>query len=67
MVAHKETKALATFALVAGKKPLLKEAEETEQTGCKPRSNSGGGALGKGAFFWVYGAYLRSRVLSGSR
>jgi len=40
---HKETKPLPTYALVAGKKPLLKQAEGTEDSGCKPQAQGGGG------------------------
>ena len=43
LVAHKDTKALPTYALVAGKKPLLKEADGSEQTGCRPRSSAPAG------------------------
>jgi uncharacterized protein (TIGR03435 family) len=32
---HKDTKPLPTYALVAGKKPLLKPADGTEEAGCK--------------------------------
>lgn len=45
---HKETKALPTYALVAGKKPSLKEAAGTEDTGCRPQSSSGASAEGGG-------------------
>jgi uncharacterized protein (TIGR03435 family) len=48
LVAHKEDKPLPTYALTMGKKPLLKEADGTEQSGCKPMSSSGGGAPGEG-------------------
>ncbi len=41
LVVRKETKPLPTYALVAGKKPQLKEAEGSEQTGCRPKSASG--------------------------
>jgi uncharacterized protein (TIGR03435 family) len=47
-VVHKDTKPLPTYALVAGKKPLLKEATGSEQTGCKPQTGSpgqGGGMI----------------------
>jgi uncharacterized protein (TIGR03435 family) len=43
---HKETKPLPTYALVVGKKPQLKEAEGTEDSGCKPQSQSGGPGSG---------------------
>jgi uncharacterized protein (TIGR03435 family) len=43
LVIHKETKPLPAYALVAGKKPQLKEAEGTEDSGCKPQAQSGGG------------------------
>src|SRR5580704_11642521 len=46
LVAHKEMKPLPTYALIAGKKPQLKEAEGTEDSGCKPQAQSGGGAEG---------------------
>jgi len=39
---HKETKPLPTYALVAGKKPQLKPAEGTEDSGCKPQSSGEG-------------------------
>jgi uncharacterized protein (TIGR03435 family) len=38
---HKETKPLPTYALTVGKKPQLKEAEGTEETGCRPQTASG--------------------------
>jgi uncharacterized protein (TIGR03435 family) len=43
---HKETKPLPTYALVVTKKPQLKEAEGTEDSGCKPQSQSGGSGSG---------------------
>jgi len=43
LVIHKETKPLPTYALVAGKKPQLKQAEGTEDSGCKPVAQGGGG------------------------
>ena len=39
---HKETKPLPAYALVAGKKPQLKEAEGAEESGCKPQSSGAG-------------------------
>jgi len=48
LVVHKETKPLPTYALVAGKKPQLKPAEGTEDSGCKPQVQSGGGPEGGG-------------------
>ncbi|MCU1329450.1 MAG: hypothetical protein JWN34_4820, partial [Bryobacterales bacterium] len=38
---HKDTKPLPTWVLTAGKKPQLKEAEGSEQTGCKPKASTG--------------------------
>lgn len=38
---HKETKQLPAYALTAGKKPQLKEADGTEESGCKMQSASG--------------------------
>jgi len=43
LVGHKEDKPLPTYALVAGKKPLLKEAAGSEQTGCRPKTLTGNG------------------------
>jgi uncharacterized protein (TIGR03435 family) len=41
LVARKETKAIAGYALTAGKKPALKEAAGTEESGCKLQASSG--------------------------
>ena len=54
LVVHQDTKPLPTYALTAGKKPQLKEAEGTEAPGCKTQSNvapstatdNGGSTLG---------------------
>jgi uncharacterized protein (TIGR03435 family) len=43
LVGHKENKPLPTYALVAGKKPQIKEADGSEQTGCRPKSVTGNG------------------------
>jgi len=48
LVARKETKPLPAYALVVGKKPLMKEADGTEQTGCRPKPSSGPGPGGPG-------------------
>jgi uncharacterized protein (TIGR03435 family) len=42
LVVHKETKPLPTYALIQGKKLLMKEAEGTEEAGCKPQAASSG-------------------------
>lgn len=60
LVIHKEDKPLPTYALTMGKKPLLKEADGTEQSGCKPMSSSGGGAPGDGPVF------MFSTIVNGS-
>ncbi len=41
LVVHKETKPLPGYALTAGKKPQLREAEGTEDAGCRPQAASG--------------------------
>jgi uncharacterized protein (TIGR03435 family) len=41
LAVHKETKPLPTYALIVGKKPLLKESDGTEETGCRPQTSSG--------------------------
>jgi uncharacterized protein (TIGR03435 family) len=40
LVLHKETKPLPTHALTVGKKPQLKEADGTEEPGCRPQTAS---------------------------
>jgi uncharacterized protein (TIGR03435 family) len=48
LVVHNDTRPMPTYALTAGKKPLLKEAAGSEQTGCKPQagpSGPGGGMI----------------------
>jgi uncharacterized protein (TIGR03435 family) len=47
LVVHKDMKPLSTFALTAGKKPLLKEADGSGETGCKLQTGSAG-ASGEG-------------------
>ena len=46
LVFHKDTKALPTYALIVGKKPQLKEASGSEDTGCRPQTASGTAAPG---------------------
>ncbi len=54
LVLHQDTKPLPAYALTAGKKPQLKEAEGTEEAGCKTQTSvapstatdSGGATLG---------------------
>jgi uncharacterized protein (TIGR03435 family) len=41
LVVRKETKPLSTYALTVGKKPQLKEADGTEEPGCRPQTSSG--------------------------
>ena len=43
LVAHKGTKPLPSYALTAGKKPQLKEADGTGAAGCKVDEGSGAG------------------------
>jgi len=40
LVAHKDTRPLPTYVLTAGKKPQLKEADGSGDTGCKPQTSS---------------------------
>ncbi len=46
LVAHKEIKPLPTYALTVGKKLQLKEADGSEEAGCKPQAASGGPGQG---------------------
>jgi uncharacterized protein (TIGR03435 family) len=43
---HKETRSLPTYALMIGKKPQLKEADGSGETGCKIQSAAGGAPEG---------------------
>ena len=40
LVVHKENRPLPTYALTAGKKPQLKQAEGSEEAGCRPQAGS---------------------------
>jgi uncharacterized protein (TIGR03435 family) len=40
LAVHKDTKPLPSYALVAGRKPQMKEAAGTEETGCHPQTSS---------------------------
>jgi uncharacterized protein (TIGR03435 family) len=53
LVAHKDTRPLPAYALVAGKKPQLKEADGTGDMGCKPESGSGAPAEGTTRLFMM--------------
>jgi uncharacterized protein (TIGR03435 family) len=46
LVVRKDTRPLPTYALTAGKKPQLKEADGAEEGGCRPRTASGAPAEG---------------------
>jgi uncharacterized protein (TIGR03435 family) len=46
LAVRKDTKPLPTYALTAGKKLQLKEADGTEETGCRPQTASGAPAEG---------------------
>jgi uncharacterized protein (TIGR03435 family) len=48
LVVHKDTKPLATFALTVGRKPLIKEADGTGDTGCRPHEDSSSPTPGDG-------------------
>ncbi len=48
LVTHKETKPLPTWALVPGKKVLMKEANDDGDTGCHPHAESENPAPGSG-------------------
>jgi uncharacterized protein (TIGR03435 family) len=50
LVVHKDTKPLPTYVLVQGKKPLMKEANGSEQTGCRPSASAPAGAPGGRGF-----------------
>jgi uncharacterized protein (TIGR03435 family) len=43
LVVKRDTRPLATYALVVGKKPQMKEAAGTEENACKPQSAGAGG------------------------
>ncbi|MGA2789131.1 MAG: TIGR03435 family protein [Verrucomicrobiota bacterium] len=63
LVTRKETKSIAGFALIAGKKPALKEAAGTEESGCKLQSSSGPAPEGGGMFMTsINGAVVRIAI-----
>jgi uncharacterized protein (TIGR03435 family) len=41
LVIHQDTRPLPTYALVVGRKPELKEANGSEENGCRPQPASG--------------------------
>jgi uncharacterized protein (TIGR03435 family) len=45
LVVHKESRPMPTYALTAGKKLQLKEADGSGDTGCRPQSASSGGPV----------------------
>lgn len=61
---HPENKPLPTFALVAGKKPLIKEADGSGETGCKPQAPAKSDS-GPGAGIIVMGDGADSRIVLG--
>jgi len=46
LVAHKDTRPMPAYSLIAGKKPNLKEADGDGDSGCKPQASSGGSGPG---------------------
>ena len=58
LVVHNDTKPLPTHALVAGKKPQLKEATGSEDPGCKPQTQSTGGPEGGGMKIMMAGSMM---------
>lgn len=48
LTAHKDTRQLPSYVLTAGKKPLLKEADDTGETGCRPEADSTATGPGNG-------------------
>ncbi len=52
LVAHEETRPIARWALAAGKKPLMKEADGKGESGCKMGNQSGGDPQDSGPKFF---------------
>jgi uncharacterized protein (TIGR03435 family) len=48
LTTHKDIKPLPSYMLTAGKKPLLKEADDTGDTGCRPQADASASAPGGG-------------------
>jgi uncharacterized protein (TIGR03435 family) len=53
---HKDTKPLPTYVLTVGKKPLLKEADGSGDTGCKAQSDTSGS---DGVTFFMNGTGIK--------
>jgi uncharacterized protein (TIGR03435 family) len=56
LVVHKDTRPVPTYALTVGKKPQLKEASGSEETGCKPGAAPGAPAEGGVVLMFVSSA-----------
>jgi uncharacterized protein (TIGR03435 family) len=48
LTTHKDIKPLPSYVLTAGKKPLMKEADDTGDTGCRPQADPSASAPGGG-------------------
>ncbi len=48
LTTHKDNKPLPRYVLTAGKKPLLKEADDSGDTGCRPQADASASAPGGG-------------------
>jgi len=54
LAAHKETKALPSYALTQGKKIQMKQASGSEDAGCKPQTTSAAPAPGQGGMIVLF-------------
>jgi len=48
LATHKDIRPLPSYVLTAGKKPLMKEADDSGDTGCRPQSDASAAAPGGG-------------------
>ncbi len=51
LTTHKDIKPLPSYVLTAGKKPLMKEADDSGDTGCRPQADPSASAPGGGMLF----------------
>ncbi|HUP02993.1 MAG TPA: TIGR03435 family protein [Bryobacteraceae bacterium] len=56
LAVHKETKPIPGYALTAPKKPSLKEAAGSEESGCKPQAAAGAQSEGGSGTLFIAGA-----------
>ena len=63
LVGHPDTRPLTTYALTVGKKPQLKEANGSEESGCRPQAASGAPTEAGARLMFSFGGAANTVVL----